>query len=104
MQPGRIALFLLSSMWVCGTARAALIFESATSGPEGITSGAGQFVNSNLYSGQRFRLTQRVDVTSVGAHLFQGSGQVFGALVRTRNQETFPNQLDLTGSEVVGTT
>jgi hypothetical protein len=93
---------------------AAVIFESGTLGPTGITwqqalngEVRASNVNSNVFSGVRFELLQPVAITQIGGHLVGPPGTLdtfFGAIVKLDDENDFPNSGDLSTSDVLGST
>ena len=87
-------------------ASAATIFESGTLGPTGLAQGsvAATNINSNVFTGVRFQLSQSVITTQVGGHFVsQSNGIFFGAVVKLESENDFPNSNNLSTSDVLGT-
>jgi len=91
---------------------AATIFESGTLGPTGVTwldlqnqNVQGTNVNSAVFVGVRFELTQPVLTSEVGGH-FAGPapGEFFGAIVKLADATDFPDSTNLSTPDVLGTT
>jgi hypothetical protein len=96
------ALFVMT-----GTGWGATIFETATSGPTGQTSGSGLSVDSSFFTAVNFEVTSTVVVRSVGGHLIASTQEgetLFGAIVKLTGQYDYPDQPDLSGGDVLGTT
>jgi hypothetical protein len=91
-------------------ASAATIFESGTLGPTGVTftdltngTVPGTSVNSFVFTGVRFELTQPVLTSQVGGHFVrEAAGTFFGAIVALDNANDFPNSGDLSTPDVLG--
>lgn len=89
---------------------AATIFESGTLGPTGVTFGQlsngtvpGTNVNSSVYTGVRFELTQPIVTSKVGGHFVERfAGTFFGAIVKLDDESDFPNSTNLSTPDVVG--
>jgi len=84
-----------------------IIYESATLGPTGQTSG-GLNANTVQLLGSRFSISEIVDVTDVGGHfrnpqLF-GNDLIFGAIVELSGPNAFPLGDPFTGGEVLAFT
>jgi hypothetical protein len=94
------------------TASAEILFQSGTLGPTGITwndlalgNVPGTNVNSAVYAGVRFQLTQAVKTTSVGGHFVApANGTFFGAIVSLDDANDFPDSGDLSTPDVLGAT
>lgn len=71
----------------------------------GATSGGGLTTNNLFYTGWRFQVTGGPYQTrEIGGHFQQGTGTVFGALVRLDGPNDSPDAFNLTSSDVIGTT
>ncbi len=80
-------------------------YERATQGPTGVTSGGGIAVSSTFYTGWRFEVTSGpIQTVNIGGHFFQGSGSVFGALVRLTGPNDDPDDFALTTPDLIATT
>jgi hypothetical protein len=92
------------------SASGATIFESSTLGPTGITfaqlsngSVPGTNVNSFVYTGVRFELTQSVITSQLGGHFVESfAGDFFGAIVKLDGANDFPNSGNLSTPDVLG--
>jgi hypothetical protein len=84
-------------------ARADTIYESATLGTTGKTSGAK--IQSTQYLGVRFSVSSPMEATAIGGHfsVLVGS-QFFGAIVRLSSPTDFPDSNDLSSSDVLAST
>jgi hypothetical protein len=89
---------------------ATAIFESGTLGPVGVSEAellnqtvAGTNVNSQVFVGSRFHLTQPATATRIGGHFVSGQdgGKFFGAIVRLSNSTDFPDSDDLSTADVL---
>ena len=88
-------LVLISSNY----AGAAIIYESATMGPTGQTSG--YIVDSYDFIGSRFYVSQPTQVTAIGGHLVTyTSGGIFGAIVRLYSSTDLPNGIPFDSLDV----
>jgi hypothetical protein len=93
-------------------ANAATIFESGTLGQTGIAwsdlenqTVQGTNVNSAVFIGVRFELSQPVVTTQVGGHFASGSpGAFFGAIVKLDDANDFPDSTNLSTPDVLGKT
>ena len=74
----RAALVLLLVMLASSPGVASVIYESATLGSTGVVTGAGMV---NDFFGARFQVTESVQVSQVGGHLFSLGGTLFAAIV-----------------------
>jgi hypothetical protein len=98
-------------MTTATSANAEIIFESGTLGPTGATFGdlqtatvPGTNVNSLVFPGVRFELSQAVDTSQIGGHFVERmSGTFFGAIIKLDDENDFPNSSDLSTSDVRGT-
>lgn len=82
-----------------------VVYQRATLGTTGITSGGGIAVSTDFYTGWRFQVTGGpVTTSSMGAHLFAGTGSVFGAIVQLTGPNDDPDAFDLTTPDVIATT
>lgn len=80
-------------------------FARATLQGTGATSGSGISCTDFFYSGWRFEVTGGpYESREIGGHFQQGSGTIFGAIVRLSGPNDSPDSFDLTGSDVIGTT
>jgi hypothetical protein len=99
-------------MWIVAVAGCAaplaaqpVVYERATLGTTGVTSGGGLAADNMFYAGWRFEVTGGpVTTTRLGGHFFPGSGNIFGAIVALTGPNDDPDAFDLTGSDVLGTT
>jgi hypothetical protein len=110
------ARILLIGTAICGLclkcpARAAVIFESGTLGTTGVTksellnqSVPGTNVNSSVFVGARFLLTQQVMISRIGGHFISDNdaNTFFGAIIRLSDSEDFPDSGDLSTTDVLG--
>ena len=88
-------------------AKAATIFESGTLGPTGIPQGSvpATNVNTHVYTGVRFQLTQSVLTTQIGGHFVdRNNGSFFGAIVALDNENDFPDSGDFSTPDFLGST
>ncbi len=82
-----------------------IVYERATLGTTGVTSGGGISVSNDFYTGWRFQVTGGpVTTTRMGTHLFPGSGTAFGAIVQLTGPNDDPDAFNLTSPDVLGTT
>jgi hypothetical protein len=112
-----IGVFLAFSCFV-PVAGAAILFESGTLGPTGVTwddllaeAVGGTGIRSAVFTGVKFELHQPVVTTQIGGHFLQrpgsdpnGNGSFFGAIVALEDENDFPNSGDLSTSDVLGST
>ena len=97
-----IVLFLLPAV-----SQAAILFESGTLGPTGLTQGAvtASNISSSVFAGVRFQLSQPVVTTQIGGHFVdQANGSFFGAIIELDDQNDFPDSGDLSTPDVLGAT
>jgi len=81
-----------------------VVYQRATLGVTGTTSGGGISASDNFYTGWRFEVTGGpVTTTRLGGHFFPGTGTVFGAIVALTGPSDDPDSFDLTGGDVMGT-
>src|ERR1043165_913492 len=86
-------------------AQTTVVYERATLGTTGQTSGSGLAVDSDFYCGWRFQVTGGpVTTTRVGGHFFPGAGNIFGAIARLSGPDDNPDNFNLTTPDVLGTT
>ena len=100
-------VFLSAVLLSPALATAATIFESATLGPTGIPQGSvpATNVNTHVYTGVRFQLTQPVLTTKIGGHFVdRQNGNFFGAIVALDDEDDFPDSGDLSTADVLGHT
>lgn len=112
-RPGRLSsLALLAFFGVCPAASsAAILYESGTLGPTGMTieeiianNVPGTNVNPAVFVGVRFELTQSVVTSQIGGHFVSGTNSsFFGAIVALADKDDFPNSGDLSSPDVLGT-
>jgi len=85
---------------------AELIYESATLGPTGQTSG-GFNANEVQMLGSRFSISETMEVSQIGGHMYRGSfgaNPIFGAIVELSGPNAFPLGDPFTGGEVLAFT
>jgi hypothetical protein len=81
------------------------VYERASLGTTGVTSGGGIAADGQFYTGWRFQVNGGpVTTTRIGGHFFPGTGTIFGAIVALSGPNDDPDSFDLTGSDVLGTT
>jgi len=84
-------LCMISLIGLCGGAvRGAVLFESATLGPTGVTGGEVPGVDHAQYLGARFHLDHDVKVQSVGGHFMGLTHQYFAAIVPLSGPDALP--------------
>jgi hypothetical protein len=84
-------------------ARANTIYESATLGATGKTSGAK--IQSTQYLGVRFSVSTPMEATAIGGHFSVLVGShFFGAIVRLTSATDFPDSNDLSSPDVLAST
>jgi hypothetical protein len=113
------AMFALGVVpWLSTPLSAAILYESGTLGPTGVTwddllaeTVGGTNIRSVVFTGVRFELHQPVVTTQIGGHFLQrpgsdpdGNGSFFGAIVALEDESDFPNSGDLSTSDVLGST
>jgi hypothetical protein len=100
---------------ISAVSRAAILFESGTLGPTGLTfddfggtpEPSGAFVSDFAFTGIRFELTQPAVMKRVGGHFVVDPGHddsFFGVIVRLNDATDFPDSGDLSTPDVVGQT
>ena len=97
----------LNTLAVSKHAEAAIIFESGTLGPTGLTQGsvAATNITPNVFTGVRFLLMQPVVTAQIGGHFVDFSnGTFFGAIVALDDENDFPDSGDLSTPDVLGST
>jgi len=102
LQPLVIVLVALLPL----TALAFPIYESATLGPAGQTSGFSVVYDQTV--GVRFHVDERVTIGSIGGHFSEYKtgtpSDIVGAIVRLHGSHDVPNSFDLTTRDVLGGT
>jgi len=100
--PVIVSILILGGMGFPQHVFATLIYESATLGSTGQSSGFG--INSNSFLGSRFSIIQTVEVSAIGGHMseFGSGGDVFGAIVDMSGP--IPAGSPFTGGEVLAST
>ncbi len=82
-----------------------IVYQRASLGTTGLTSGSGIAADSQFFTGWRFEVSGGPVITSrIGGHFFPGSGFIFGAIVRLTGPNDDPDTFDLTTPDVIGTT
>jgi len=111
----RLLIIVTASASIAVTANlaaAATIFESGTLGPTGLEwqdildqNVLGENVKPNAFTGVRFQLNQPSITSKVGGHFAGPSPNttIFGAIIRLDNENDFPDSVDLSTSDVLGT-
>lgn len=87
-------------------ATGAAIFESGTLGQTGqsFQEVPGTSVQSGIFTGVRFELAKPVFATEIGGHFVSTTpGSFFGAVVSLDDENDFPDSLDLSTPDVLGT-
>jgi hypothetical protein len=84
-------------------ADAGYIYESATLGTTGITSGFNPSVDDRQFVGVRFDVTSTVTTGTIGGH-FGGFGNFFGAIVALSGPTDVPDSFSLSTPDVLGST
>lgn len=111
----RISLFFavaLSSFVAANSVAADILFESGTLGSTGVTwddlssqAVPGTNVKDSVFAGVRFHLDQPVTTSQIGGHFVGASpGTFFGAVIVLDNANDFPDSLDLSSADVLGST
>ncbi len=112
----RLLIFVAASASIAMTANlaaAATIFESGTLGPTGVEwqdildqKVLGENVKPNAFTGVRFQLNQPSITSKVGGHFAGPSPNaiIFSAIIRLDNENDFPDSVDLSTPDVLGTT
>jgi hypothetical protein len=101
---------LLSALMIASRADAVTIFESGTLGPTGVTwselanqTVPGTNVNTVVFIGVRFELTEPILTSQVGGHFAErNAGTFFGAIVSLDNANDFPTSTNLSTPDVLG--
>ncbi len=103
---GRITIFVVVSLLFCQAAWAVdptIIYESATQGATGQTSGYG--IDGSQFIGSRFYLSEEREITAIGGHLTElAAGNVFGAIISLSSIYDLPTGSPFVGPEVVAST
>jgi len=85
---------------------AVIIYESSTLGPTGQTTG-GFNVNEVQFLGSRFSISETMEVSQIGGHMYRGSfgdNLIFGAIVELSGPDALPLGDPFTGGEVLAST
>jgi hypothetical protein len=107
----RLAMLVaVATCYLSSEASGAVLFESGTLGPTGITwqqvldeEVVGSNVASDVFSGVRFELLSPVVITRIGGHVVSpAGGEFFGAIVNLTDQNDFPDSGNLSTPDVVG--
>ena len=85
-----VSLVVVSALFWMGSSQAAIIHESAELGTTGEYGGF--ILNSDQFGASRFSLTETVQVTAIGGHMWGGS-DIFGAIVALPSPTGFPSFL-----------
>jgi hypothetical protein len=93
-------------------ARADTLFESGTLGPTGVTwddltNGAvpSTSIDTFVYSGVRFHLNTPVITSQIGGHFVAAdNGTFFGVIVALGDEDDFPDSLDFSTPDLLGST
>jgi hypothetical protein len=111
---GRICIVILlattASVAIATSAMGEIIFESGTLGATGaffsdLENGIvpGTNVNGSVFTGVRFKLSQRIITSHVGGHFVERiSGTFFGAIVGLDDENDFPDSGDFSTPDVLG--
>ena len=107
--PVVVSVVFLISLVEARTARADFIYESASLGTVGIsdrTVGEGVGVGVSQFLGVRFAVSETRFTEDIGGHFWSQvtGGQLFGAIVALDDFSDFPDSLDLSTPDVLGTT
>ena len=98
-----VAVVLTFLLAISASVSADVIYQSALMGSPGSNGGA--VVDSEVYLGKRFQVTQTMVATGIGGHFgtFTTPGQsIFGAIIRLDNFSDFPNTINpLNSSDVL---
>ena len=84
----RIALLFILAMSAASEIHAAVIFQSATLGPTGQTSGSSI---DRQFLGSRFSLSTNYTITGIGGHLFNSFGSVWAAIIEFPDADSLPS-------------
>jgi hypothetical protein len=107
-----VACLWIATLLLAECASAAILIESGTLGPTGVSweqvqsqTVPGTNVNASVFVGVRFELTQPVVTSQVGGHfLGPNGGELFAAIVALNDHTDFPNSDNLSSPDVLGTT
>lgn len=108
-----VSILVLTICPFVSSAQAAILYETGTLGPTGITweevtsNQIGVNVSSAVFGGVRFQLNSPVATSQVGGHFVArpDAGQsFFGAIVQLDGNGDFPNSNDLSTPDVLGAT
>lgn len=99
--PVLVSILILGGLGFPQHAFAIIIYESATLGATGATSG-GLGMDANQFQGSRFSVTQTTEVTAIGGHMRSVTGTLFGAIVDMSGP--LPAGSPFTGGEVLAST
>src|SRR6185436_3582542 len=105
---------LASALWAIGfvvnPAAAAIVFESAGSGPPGTVGTCGTpcgcpaQANSQDFLAFSFQVFQTTTIGSVGGFMSGSSGPIFGAIVALSGPDDIPDSTALSTPDVIGHT
>ncbi len=108
-----LTLLMLAAAFVAQVpTQGATIFESGTLGQTGLSfsdvasnSIPATGVSEEVFAGVRFHLENPVETSQVGGHVVARDlgSSFFGAIVRLTSEADFPDSLDLTTADVLGT-
>jgi hypothetical protein len=106
----RIFLAMFVALGVASQAHPNVLFESGTLGPTGVPYPEDFDLRTELnihqvgFTGVRFQLTQSVITSQIGGHFVsESNGTFFGAIVKLDSEDDFPNSIDLSTPDVLGT-
>src|SRR5688572_22009327 len=102
----------LATMVTTTKASADVLYESGALGPTGVpftdlVGGIvpGTNINAFVFPGVRFELNEPAITTQIGGHFVAPiSGTFFGAIIALEDENDFPDSIDLTSPDVVGST
>jgi len=106
---GMLAISMLVNGTLAAKSQAKIIFETATQGPSAPIAPDNYTVTSVQFLGARFVVDSTVKTTSIGGHFISdggpaGNGKFFGGIVALTTQSDFPDSIDLSTPDVLGTT
>jgi hypothetical protein len=99
----KVVILLISTLNSYITTKADVIYESATMGPTGQTSG--WTIDNEQSLGTRFYISQTTQITAIGGRISNFTyANIFGAIVKLDNFSDFPDGAPLKNEDVIAYT